>query len=238
MSKQTRGIFLVALLFVFAPVALSTVYSADDIGAARKPLDLPAGGAGENDEEEDAPEAIRFYGSEFEGDCFVFIVPAYGFCGETDIFDMIRQEVSQTLNQLSAAVDFAIVAYNSTTYIWRPDCCHASPAHKASAQAWMGTLAPIENHCLLDAALAGLGLAQQAPGAHKQVIICGAREPYCNGSGGGNYADICMESITAANFENLPIHTIYFTSSFYTGEEAFYINLSAMNGGTFRQVDY
>ena len=151
---------------------------------------------------------------------------------------MLRQEVSTTLNQLSASVDFAIVAYNSTTYIWRPDCCHASPGHKASAQAWMGTLAPIENHCLLDAALTGLGLAQQASGAHKQVILCGAREPYCDGAGGGNYADICMESITAANFENLPIHTIYFTSSFYSGEEQFYINLSAMNGGTFRQVDY
>ncbi len=238
MSNRIHGLFILALLLIVTPVAMTTVFSADDIGGLRKPLDVPAGGAGSDDEEEDAPEAIRFYGNEFEGDTFVFIVPAYGFCGETDIFDMIRQEVSATLNQLSAAVDFAIVAYNSTTYIWRPDCCHASPAHKASAQAWMGTLAPIENHCLLDAALAGLGLAQQSAGAHKQVIICGAREPYCNGSGGGNYADICMESITAANFENLPIHTIYFTSSFYSGEQQFYVNLAAMNGGTFRQVDY
>ena len=228
MLNRVQVLLLMGLLLIFMPVAVGTLLSADEIGL-RKPLDLPAGGAGVDDEEEDAPEAISFYGSEFEGDCFVFIVPAYGFCGETVIFDMIRQEVAQTLNQLSAA---------STTYIWRPECCSASPGHKASAQAWMGTLAPIENHCLLDAALAGLGLAQQAPGAYKQVIICGAREPYCNGSGGGSYADICLESITAANSENLPIHTIYFTSSFYSGEEAFYINLSAMNGGTFRQVDY
>ena len=238
MLNRVQVLMLMVLLLIFTSVAVGTPFSADDDSGLRKPLDLPAGGAGVDDEEEDAPEAINFYGSEFEGDVFVFIVPAYGFCGETEIFDMIRQEVSQTLNQLSAAVDFAIVAYNSTTYIWRPDCCHASPAHKASAQAWMGTLAPIENHCLLDAALAGLGLAQQSAGAYKQVIICGAREPYCNGSGGGNYADVCLESITAANFENLPVHTIYFTSSFYSGEEAFYINLSAMNGGTFRQVDY
>ncbi|MBT6784081.1 MAG: hypothetical protein HOA95_04615, partial [Planctomycetes bacterium] len=157
MSNRMSSFLGLALLLLFTPVALGVAFAADDDGGLRKPLDLPAGGAGSDDEEEDAPEAIRFYGSEFEGDTFVFIVPAYGFCGETDIFDMIRQEVSTTLNQLSASVDFAIVAYNSTTYIWRPDCCHASPGHKASAQAWMGTLAPIENHCLLDAALAGLG---------------------------------------------------------------------------------
>jgi len=228
--------FFLLVLIICSTCILSAVELSASIDG--KPLDLPSGGNGKDTEEEDAPEAIRFYGNEFEGDTFVFIVPAYGFCGETDIFDMIRQEVSATLNQLSAAVDFAIVAYNSTTYIWRPDCCHASPAHKASALAWMDTLAPIENHCLLDAALAGLGLAQQSPGSHKQIILCGAREPYCDGSGGSNYADICIETISAVNFENLPINTIYFTSSFYSGEETFYINLASMNNGTFRQVDY
>lgn len=225
--------FLLIMLAVLL-LASTDIYS-DNV---RKPLDLPAGGAGNDDDEEDVPEAINFYGGEFEGDVFVFILPAYGFCGETEVFDMIRQEVSQTLNQLSVAVDFTVIAYNSTTYIWRPECCTASLMHKASAQAWLGTLAPIDNHCLLDAALAGLGLAQQAPGVHKQIIICGAREPYCNGNSGGTYGDICLESITAANFENLPINTVYFTSSFYSGEADFYINLAAMNGGTFRQVDY
>ena len=231
-----RSLFII-LLPVSGLVSGNTLVTqaADDL---RKPLDLPSGGSSSDEEEEDAPESINFYGGEFEGDTFVFCVPAYGFCGETDIFDSIRQEVGSTLNQLSGAVDFSVVAYNSQTYIWRPDCCSANAGNKASAQAWLGGLAPIENHCLLDAALVAMGLAQQAPGSHKQVIICGAREPYCNGSSGGNYADLCLDSISAANFENLPIHTIYFTSSFYSGEESFYVNLSAMNGGNFRQVDY
>lgn len=231
-----RSILL--LLLVLTGLLVGGYPVTDAADGLRKPLDLPAGGAGDDDEEEDSPESINFYGGEFEGDTFVFVVPAYGFCGETDIFDNIRQEVSGTLNQLSAAVDFSVVAYNSQTYIWRPDCCSANAGNKASAQAWLGGLTPIENHCLLDAALVALGLAQQSPGNHKQVIICGAREPYCGGEAGGSYADQCLDSITAANFENLPIHTIYFTSPFYSGEESFYVNLSAMNGGNFRQVDY
>ena len=115
-----RSILL--LLLVLAGLLVGGYPITDAADGLRKPLDLPAGGAGDDDEEEDSPESINFYGGEFEGDTFVFVVPAYGFCGETDIFDNIRQEVSGTLNQLSAAVDFSVVAYNSQTYIWRPDC--------------------------------------------------------------------------------------------------------------------
>ena len=155
--------------------SLGTLTSGYSYAGDERPLYLPSGGGGGNDEEEDAPEAIRFYGSEFEANTIVFIVPAYGFCGETDIFGMIRQEVSTTLNQLSAAVDFALVAYNSTTYIWRPDCVHAAPGHKAAAQAWTVSLAPIDNPFLFDSALTGLGLPPQASCARKQLIPYGAR---------------------------------------------------------------
>ncbi len=65
------------LLFCLCLGILTSGYS---YSGDERPLDLPSGGAGKDTDEEDAPEAIRFYGSEFEGDCFVFIVPAYGFC--------------------------------------------------------------------------------------------------------------------------------------------------------------
>lgn len=230
---------ITALLLAFALVSFPfvAVVSADGDGS-RRPLDLPSGGLAEDEEEEDRPETILFYGDEFEGDCFVWAIPAYGFCGETTVFTAIREEVGSTLNQLSPMVDFSLVAFNSTTYVWSPTCVRANSANKTAAQAWLSTLAPIEAHCLMDASVTALGILQAAPASFKQMIVCGAREPYCGGNGGGPYADGVLEVVSAANIENVPIHTVYFTSSAYSGEGQFYMDLAAMNGGTFRQVNY
>lgn len=228
-----------AMLLAFAFIAFPfvAVVSADGDGL-RRPLDLPSGGLAEDEEEEDRPETILFYGDEFEGDCFVWAIPAYGFCGETTVFTAIREEVGSTLNQLSPMVDFSLVAYNSTTYVWSPTCVRANSSNKTAAQAWLATLAPIEAHCLMDAAVTALGILQAAPASYKQMIVCGAREPYCGGNGGGAYADGVLEVVTAANIENVPIHAVYFTSSAYAGEGQFYMDMAAMNGGTFREVNY
>ena len=232
MSLRISAILVILALVAFPFVA---VVNADGDGSGlRRPLDLPSGGIADAEEEEDRPETILFYGDEFEGDCFVWAIPAYGFCGETAVFTAIREEVGSTLNQL----DFSLVGYNSTTYVWSPTCVRANSGNKTAAQAWLATLVPIEAHCLMDAAVTALGILQAAPASYKQMIVCGAREPYCGGNGGGDYADGVLAVVTAANIENLPIHTVYFTSSQYSGEGQFYMDMAAMNNGTFRQVNY
>jgi len=35
---------------------------------ARRPLDLPSGGSGDDEDDEDAPETINFWGGAYEGD--------------------------------------------------------------------------------------------------------------------------------------------------------------------------
>ena len=60
--KAMRALLLILLLVFIFPFDVS----AD----GRKPLDLPSGGSGDNDEEEDAPETINFWGGEYEGDAF------------------------------------------------------------------------------------------------------------------------------------------------------------------------
>ena len=229
------------VLCVSVPLlGFSTLGSASDTAAGlKRPLDLPSGGRpADGEEEEDAPETILFYGSEFEGDCFVWCFPAYGFCGETTVFTAIKAEINAALVQLSDNSDFDLVCFNSTTYLWRPVVSPANANNKALATAWMNSMVPIESHCIVEAATTALGILQAASSDHKQMVLCGAREPYCNGQGGGDYVAGALLDITAANYEGTPIHTIYFSTTFYSGEQAFYQQLANMNSGTFREVTY
>lgn len=241
-----NGLRIFPLCLILCGVALigfaPTGWGAPEDGftpGAKRPLDLPAGGkAPDSEEEEDAPETILFYGGEFEGDCFVFVFPAYGFCGETTVFNAIRAEISESMMQLSETSTFSLVGFNSQTYVWSPTVQTATPGRKGEAVAWMSTLVPIEAHCVTEAATTALGISQAAESTHKQMMLCGARAPYCNGQGGGDYVNNALLTITGANYEQTPIHTVYFSSSFYGGEQFFYQQLATLNGGTFREVAY
>jgi len=233
--------FSICLLGLALVCFTSTMVQAEDGSSSarvKRPLDLPAKGANQDEEEEDAPETILFYGAEFEGDAFFWCIPAYGFCGETATFTSIRGEVTNALTQLTSRSLIDLVAYNSATYVWRPQAQRATGANKTAAIAWMSMLVPIESHCLLEAAVTTLGIAQATNKPHKVLIVMGARQPYCGSDSGTEYSEQCLMQISAANYENSKINTVYFTSTFYSGEQAFYVELAAMNGGTFRQVDY
>ncbi len=140
----------------------------------KSPLDLPAGGLGGNDDDEDSPESIVFYGQEAEGDAFMFCFPVYGFCGQTDAYQAIKAELTQTLNGLSGATDFSMVGFNSQTYIWSNVLKAGHAANKSSAIAWMNTLIPTEAHILLDAALQSLNIINVGTGNSKVMFQLGA----------------------------------------------------------------
>ena len=66
-----------SLALCLAMVAFTTVSSQERPG--KTPLDLPVGGSGSGEDEEDAPEVISFYGLEIEGDSFNFCFAAYAW---------------------------------------------------------------------------------------------------------------------------------------------------------------
>jgi hypothetical protein len=229
----------VALCVAVPALCLTTSGLAEDLGGlVKKPLDLPSGGKGIEEVEEDAPETIVFYGGEFEGDCFMWCFPVYGFCGDTTVWTAIRAEIESSVNQLSETSEFSLVAFNSQTFVWSYVMKDASPGNKASANAWMATLIPVESHCIVEAAVTALGITHTSDREYKQMVLCGAREPYCNGSYGPAYVAAALLQITGANYEHTPIHTIYFTTAFYSGEQLFYQQLAGLNQGTFKQIGY
>lgn len=224
-----------AVAFVFG----SGSAFASDANDVRRPLDLPAGLLkADEEDEEDSPETILFYGSEFEGDAFFWCFPIYGFCGDLTVYQSIREEINAALSQLSRRSLMSLVGYNSQTYVWSYQAKKATEANKSGAMGWMQTLVPIEAHCTLDAAVATLNISQAARGRAKQIVVMGARAPYCGTEGGAGYAETCLTTITTSNYENSRVNTVYFTSTFYSGEEDFYVDLASMNSGAFKQVDY
>jgi hypothetical protein len=68
------------LLAAFVPVLVwSSISFTGESTGVKRPLDLPAGGEGTSAEEEDIPETINFFGSEYEGDGFFWCFSAYEF---------------------------------------------------------------------------------------------------------------------------------------------------------------
>ena len=65
-------------LALVAPFALASTTVADDSSRSR-PLDLPSGGVGATDEDEDAPETVHFLGTEYEGEAFFWCFHAFNF---------------------------------------------------------------------------------------------------------------------------------------------------------------
>lgn len=69
-------LLLVSFLILFLPYDSARSVGATE-GAGKRPLDLPAGGPGFADDEEDLPEAFQFFGEIIEGDGFFFCFAAY-----------------------------------------------------------------------------------------------------------------------------------------------------------------
>ncbi len=141
------------------------------------------------------------------------------------------------LSQLTGRTRFSMVAYNSTTYIWSWNAKAATSSNRASATAWMEGLPAIESHCLLEAGLATISIANSTPAGRKRMIFLGNRPPFCWEGGfpfGSGYPEQCLSEITGANTDNIPIDTIFYPEFPGMGEEAFWIELATNNEGTFQ----
>ena len=67
------------VLLFFVPVFCFAVGAVGETAGAKRALDLPAGGPGTGEDDEDAPETIHFYGSEYEGEAFFWCFHAFNF---------------------------------------------------------------------------------------------------------------------------------------------------------------
>ena len=214
---------LLYVSFTILPVVLSQSNE-----EARRPLDLPSGGTGDDDDEEDAPETINFWGGEYEGDAFFWCLDKSCSMSWNGEIEDLKQEFTQTLNSLSSQAEFGVVAFSEGHSVWNPMPQRANPANKGSATAWVLNLNAAGWTCLGPAAVETLNIANQCSKAMKQVLILSDGEPYCNGV---NTTQQVLNDVAAANWQQIPVNTIYIAAD--SGGISFMQQLAAQNNGTF-----
>jgi len=172
----------------------------------KRPLDLPSGGPGAT-EDEDTPEVIDFYGSEYEGDGFFFLLDISGSM-YGDAMVTLKSEMHSAIDQMSARSDFGIVAYNWQTFIFETVPVKAIPPKKIRAKKWVLGLEPVGRTHMLDGALALLEISKRSKKEFKTCIAVG------DGIPSDPTADETLEGILGANQEQLPWNTILIEDNF------------------------
>jgi len=225
-------LFSIALVFCSLGLTAGWILAQDGgSGGVNRPLDLPSPGAGSDEDEEDAPESITFYGSEYEGDGFFWCLDKSCSMGWGGEIGTLKTETVQSINQLSARAEFGAVAFSSNTIVWAPQPRRASSGNKSAAVAWVNGLSAEGGTCIGPAGVQTVQIANSSTKRRRQLLFLGDGQPFC---GGGDSAAAALADITSANFEQIPLHTLYISAS--SEGIPFFQSLAQQNGGTFTLI--
>jgi hypothetical protein len=228
MSRKSRDLsksILWALSVAISLGASGWIVAQTDGTGVKRPLDLPSGGKGDDEDEEDAPETITFYGGEYEGDGFFWCVDHSCSMSTNNLIGQLKAEMTESISQLSDESEFSIVAFSSGYTYWSPIPREANAGNRSSAIAFVQSLSPDGMTCLAPAGVYTISISNMSNQEHKQILVLSDGEPNCPG------AAETLSAMTAANWQHTPINTIYIASD--AGGIAFMQQLAAMNGGTF-----
>ncbi len=220
------------LMMVFALISMgvgvSTWIVAQDGGTGlKRPLDLPNGGRGSDEEEEDAPETISFYGGEYEGDGFFFCLDKSCSMGWGSAMTVLKAEMSETLNGLTENSEFSVVAFSDGWISWSPIPQEGNSGNRGSAIGWVQALNPAGGTCMAPAGVETIRINNLSDKESKRILVLGDGVPNCPGPAE------TVSTMTGANWQRTPIDTIYIAAD--SGGVAFMQQLAAANGGDFSQ---
>ncbi|MCA8959903.1 MAG: VWA domain-containing protein [Planctomycetes bacterium] len=216
-----RGSWFVLFVCVLLVGGSLTPSVGDEREVLKRPLDLPAPGQGNDEEDEDAPESIVFYGVPYEGDAFFWCLDkSCSMVGSP--LETLKQQVTESINSLSHRAHIGIVAFSTNVIPWRTYPSRASAANKSAANTWIQTLEAAGGTIIAPAGVQTLAICHQSPKSKKTVIVVGDGRPADESS--------ALTNITTANYEPVPINTILIQD---TEGVAFMESLAAQNQGTF-----
>ena len=226
---------VITLLALFGLVGLLVGTNSNWIAAqdgassssARQPLDLPSGGKGEDEDEEDAPETISFYGGEYEGDGFFWCLDRSCSMGWGGLLGILKSEMQESINSLTENSEFSVVAFGDYTTVWSQQPKEATPSNRGQATSFVNTLSAEGSTAMGPAAVQLVNISNMCDKENKQIIILSDGSP--NNPG----ATETLSMISSANWQRTPINTVYIGGD--SNGAGFMQGLAAANGGTFNQ---
>lgn len=233
--KRVFGVVVLAMALGLVP-AFSLRLEAQS-GAqisSKENLDLPYDAYGSNQEEEDAPEVVFFYGQQYEGDGFFFCLDRSGSTRGSGIA-IEKRETIQTISQFSKHVEFAIVFYDRSLMKWpghgRP--AEASSGMKSSAISWLSAINAGSGTCTREGLLAAINFANRASTQRNQIIYLGDGKTTCPGHNASQYGQQTLAAVAAANYKNHKLSSICAGSSV---DEAWCQALASATGGKYTRL--
>ena len=213
------------LLLCLVPLSLFATTHLIGESGPKIPLDLPSGGGGLSEDEEDSPEIITFFGSSYEGEGFYFLLDKSGSM-QGEKMDLLKAELTSTLNSLSSESHFGMVAFSDNVVPFSTYPMVATPVWKSQAVAWVQALVPAGSTHMLAGATSILDVAQLHQSSNRVIIAVG------DGLPNQPSAPQTLEGIIFANWQGLPFNTILFGND--PAAVQFMQDLAAATGGTFQ----
>ncbi len=221
-------------LLVVSSVALGclALYATDatDPGTSR-PLDLPSGGPGADDDEESIFDTIQFFGGAYEGDAFVWCLDKSCSMAWQGDFSQLQIEVIASLESLTEASQFSLVAFSSGHIVWSPTLREGSFANRQAAIEWVRALEPAGASCIGPAVVKTIAISNLAIVKSKHIIILSDGAHSCGEE--ADSSDAAISAITRANWQRSPIHTISLAGD--AKGNLFLEQVARQNSGSFRR---
>ena len=189
-----------------------------------KPLDLPRSFGTEADE--DASEVIEFYGNEYEGEAFFFLLDTSGSMRGEKIFNL-KLEVIESINQMSDRAVFGLVRFSHSVSSYRHGPVRATRGQKRAATEWVQGLRAWGTTHMLKGAKKVIDICRESRQARKTIIIVG------DGLPSTPKAEPTLEGITDYNTERDQINTVLIQQP---NARWFMERLAELNRGKFREV--
>ncbi|MCZ6796298.1 MAG: hypothetical protein O7J95_22020 [Planctomycetota bacterium] len=240
MTSLRWFVALVAPLGMVFPLALA----AQDLGQGglKENLDLPFDARGEHsDEEEDPPEVVIFYGQNYEGDGFFYIIDRSTTMQDRGELRRAKQEVARNVSEFSPATQFAIVFFDAgiTKFPTSGRPAEAKPGMKVAALSWIANMPGGRGSCMMQGVRVGLQFANLSNVKRKVLVYVGDGGGTCSASQQGEQAYLrnMVNTITSQNYQRVQINCVGVLMGGRGMQEGFLKQLASANRGTYRQIN-
>jgi hypothetical protein len=217
---------------------LRPTHAADGGGSLKENLDLPFDAIGDNEEEEEAPEIVSFYGQTLEADAFFYVIDRSGSMQNSGELAIAKRETIKNITEFSSEVQFGVFFFDKGVqkHPGSGQPAEANPGGKSGAISWVQGMAGGNGTCQQTALAAALQMASQATAKRKVIVYLSDGGGTC--SGGADEATYLRQTITstsAQNWQRVQINTIGVLELSTLGEK-FMKDLAATNGGTYTRI--
>jgi len=205
--------------------------------AVKENLDLPFDAIGENENEEEAPEIVSFYGTQLEGDGFFYIIDRSGTMQDSGELNIAKREVTRNITEFSDKVRFGIFFFDKglVKFPQSNQAAEANPAMKSSGISFVQSTGGGGGTCGQLALSAALQMANNCSAKRKVIVYLSDGGGTCPGQNESDYLKQTLASTSSQNWQRVQINTIG-VLQLGPENEQFMKNLASSNGGTYSRV--